>query len=266
MNRFKVCYPDANNFNRVIKVKKLDDWNTQFVPLEKNIGYWIAEQPFYDDGFELFKNVVSSFPIQKDNSHPDNFDPNPFDTIHLPDWATMNVCFLLRDFYFKHITDKVYDPQIHEWGNLYFKDRSRPIKCWRMPHIDYVHGIVANLWFTDHDLTDSSTKLYYYTGKMRNDIYDFQVDQDHPMHKEWRALSEFPTRLDSWYNPPEDEMRRWGFELVGETPTKAGTMTMYQSNISHNPFISENVDFRWSHAFAFSHEAPDQLYIRDIFK
>ncbi len=265
MREFKVCYPDANNFRNIIKPKSVDKWEAEYVKLDKDTGYWIAESPFQDNGFELFKEFVGSFPIQKDNNHPDNFDPNPFDTIHLPEWAVMDACILLRDFYQKYMTTEVFDPQIHEWGNVYFKKRARPISCWRLPHTDYVHGLVANMWFTDHDIKDSSTKLYHYTGTMHKDIFDFQVDESHPMHKEWRAMSENPKRLDAWYNPPEDELRRWGFEHLGDAPCKAGTVVMYHASIPHNPFISENVDFRWSHCFAFSHDVPDVRRMRDIF-
>jgi hypothetical protein len=266
MNDFKFCYPDANNFNKVIKVKKLEDWKADYVDLGNGHGYWVAEAPFYDDGFEIFKNLVKSFPIQKDNNHDDNRDPNPFDTIHLPEWVANDVCFLVRDFYIKNFPTQMYDPQIHEWGNVYFKKRARPISCWRLPHIDYVYGMVANLWFTDHDIADSSTKLYNYTGRMLKDVYDFQLETDHPMHQEWREIAEVPRRLDAWYNPPEEELKRWGFEYIGETPTRAGTMTLYPANLWHNPFISDKVDFRWSHAFAFSHDIPPDLSIGDIFK
>lgn len=265
MREFKFCYPDANNFKNIIRTKSVDEWEVEYVKVDGDIGYWVAQSPFKDNGFDLFREFVGAFPIQKDNNHPDNFDPNPFDSIHLPEWAVIDMCILLREFYKKHVTDRLFDPQIHEWGNVYIKSRARPISCWRMPHMDYVHGIVANMWFTDHDIKDSSTKLYRYHGKMYKDIYDFQVDQDHPMHKEWVQMSEKPSRLNAWYNPPEEELRKWGFEDVGETPCKAGTLTMYNANISHNPFVSENVDFRWSHCFAFSHDVPEDIRMGDIF-
>lgn len=266
MNRFKFCYPDANNFNKVIKIKHLNDWQVEYIPLDHGLGYWIGENPFYDNGFELFRDLIGTFPIQKDNSHIDNFDPNPFDTIHLPEWISRDMCILVKEFYLKNITNKVYDSQIHEWGNVYFKERSSPISCWRLPHIDYVHGMVANLWFTDHPVADSSTKLYYYTGVMYNDVYDFQIDPAHPLYKEWISISQHPTRLPEWYNPSESELNHWGFEFIGETPCKEGTVTMYSANTWHNPYVSANINFRWSHAFAFSHDIPPELSMGDLFK
>lgn len=265
MKDFKICYPDANNFDKVIKIKNVNDWNVEYIKLNDSIGYWIAEDPFVDNGFELFKNLISCFPIQKDNNHDSNFDPNPFDTIHVPEWVSNRLCMLVRDFYHKNVRTDWFDPQIHEWGNVYFKNRSRPISCWRIPHIDYVHGIVANMWFTDHPLNESGTKLYQYKGKMYNEIYDFQIDETHIMHKEWREMSENPVRSDSWFNFSDDELLRWGFDLVGIVPNQVNTVTMYKSNVCHLAYISDKVDFRWSHAFAFSHELIPHT-MRDLFR
>ena len=55
---FKICYPDANTIDKVLKVKSLDDFATEYVDLGQGIGYWIADNPFYNDGFEIFKNLV----------------------------------------------------------------------------------------------------------------------------------------------------------------------------------------------------------------
>jgi len=266
MTDFKICYPDANTFSKVIKLKSLDDWKTEYVQLDREIGYWVAEHPFIDDEtFEIFKNLIAAFPIQKDNNHPDNFDPNPFDSIHVPEWVSQDICLLLKEFYLKHISTNIYDPQIHEWGNVYVKARARPLSCWRIPHIDYLHGLVANLWFTTHPLSESGTRLYRYHGTLTNDTFDFQVDQQHPRFEEWRALAEQPQRAPAWFNIPESELARWGYEYVGSAPNTAGTITMYEANICHTPHLTDAVDFRWSHAFAFSHILPPSLKMKDLF-
>jgi hypothetical protein len=103
---------------------------------------------------------------------------------------------------------------------------------------------------------DSGTKIYKYHGKMKDTIYDFQIDINHKMHREWKRLAEIPTRTNSWFNMPDDELSRWGFECLGIAPSREGTMTMYNSNVCHAAFISNNVDFRWSHTFGFSHLVP----------
>jgi hypothetical protein len=65
MINFKRCDPDANSFNQTIKYKPIKDWKFEFVELDYKVGYWIVDDPFLDDGFELFKNIINCFPIQK---------------------------------------------------------------------------------------------------------------------------------------------------------------------------------------------------------
>jgi hypothetical protein len=265
MINFNICYPDANTFSSVIRLKKLKSWQTQYIKLDKDIGYWVTESPFEDDGFELFRDLIAKFPIQKNNNDPNNFDPNPFDTIHVPEWIYKDLCFLIKDFYLQHTQTPIIDPQIHEWGNVYYREKAKPISCWRIPHIDYVHGMVANLWFTNLEPTHSSTKLYRYTGNMHGEIYDFQINEHHKMHQEWKEMAENPIRTASWFNMSDSELGRWGFEYLGEAPTKEKTMTMYHSNICHSAYIDNTVDFRWSHAFAFSHLLPKDTLLKEIF-
>lgn len=132
--------------------------------------------------------------------------------------------------------------------------------------MDYDHGMVANLWFTDHELRDSCTKIYKYHGKVHDLVYDFQIDTKHKMHEEWRSLSEVPKKSLEWFNANDDDLAKWGFEYLGSVPTKEKTLSMYKANVCHTPFISENVDFRWSHTFAFSHLIDNNLHLRDFFK
>jgi hypothetical protein len=266
MRKFNVCYPDANNFNNVIKLKSVDTWEAEYTKVDDDIGYWVAEDPFEDNGFELFKELVAQFPIVKDNNHPSNFDPNPFDSIHLPNWVYQNVSLLVRDFYIKHYNPSIVDPQIHEWGNVYYKEQSNPITCWRIPHVDYDYGMVGNLWFTGHTVEDSCTNLYKYTGKIIDMRYDFQVDESHPKFKDWLSLSRFPKRAEHWFNFDEDFLKEWGFELVGKAPCNERTMTLYNANVSHLAYISDNVDFRWSHTFAYSHLNMHDTLVKDIIR
>jgi len=266
MITFKRCYPDANNFNQIIKLKKIHDWKFEYVELGQGIGYWIVEDPFEDDGFDHFKNIINCFPIQKNNSLNSSTQPNPFDTIHVPEWVHKDLCLLVRDFYIKHCTINIVDPQVHEWGNVYFKNLIRPISCWRIPHIDYEYGMVANLWFTNHKLEDSCTKLYKYHGVIKDLRYDFQIDTTHKMHQEWKYIAENPKKNEGWFNADDNELKRWGFEYVGSAPTREKTLTMYNANVCHTPFISDDVEFRWSHTFAFSHLTEINFKISDIFK
>jgi hypothetical protein len=263
MINLKYCYPDSNNFHSVIEMKSVDELEYEYVDLGYGVGYWLVDNPFKNDSYEIFKNLIASFPIQIDNSYPEYRAPNPFDTIHLPEWIYKTPSGVIRDMYAKLITSDWYGPQLHEWGNVYYKERSRPITCWRIPHIDYVYGMVANLWFTGHDIQDSGTKLYKYHGTMHDEIYDFQVDTTHLLFEEWTSMSTTPTRADAWFNFSNEELSRWGFEYLGTAPSIEKTMTVYQANVHHTAYVSENVDFRWSHTFAFSHENPKR--VKDLF-
>jgi hypothetical protein len=62
------------------------------------------------------------------------------------------------------------------------------------------------------------------------------------------------------------ELKEWGFSLLAEIPTKKGTMTMYKANLHHSAFVSDSVNFRWSHSFAFSHEEPKEMFFKDLIK
>ena len=47
-------------------------------------------------------------------------------------------------------------------------------------------------------------------------------------------------------------------------PSVEGKMTMYKADISHAAVISSNVDFRWSHTFAFSDDFPPEVTMGDL--
>jgi hypothetical protein len=97
-------------------------------------------------------------------------------------------------------------------------------------------------------------------------VFDFQLDQTHPIFNEWRAIVESPKRAPAWFNMPESDLARWGFEYVGSAPNTAGSITMYEANICHTPHLTDAVEFRWSHAFAFSHILPPPFQMKDLFK
>ena len=250
--KFNVCYPDANEFDHVIKIKSLEEWNVEYVPLDKDIGYWVADNPFQNNGFEIYKKLIGTFPIQKKNNNLECVDPNPFATIHVPTWASKPIIKLIESFYVKHVNNFVSEAQFNEWGNVYQRD-ARPIDKFRIPHIDYESGIVGNLWFTDHPKDSSGTKLYRYKGKIIGLYYDFQIDSDHPLYRENLNRS---NRLESWKNFSTEEASYWGFEEVGMAPSIYSKITMYSANVCHAPYVAEHIDFRWSHTFAFFHRSP----------
>lgn len=256
INDFKVLSPSIVDFKNQIKIKNVDDWEFEYVSLSKNVGYWIAEAPFYDDGFEKYKNFVHQIPVWKLNTEYGLEDPNPMATIHLPPWSYSELCKLMKSFYIKQISNGVNqfnDELLEEWGNIYDSKIVNPLDCWRLPHIDYQSGVIGNLWFTDHSPTETGTVFYKYTGKFYGNYYDFHVDTEHPLHKEWKEWNKF-SRTNGWVNLTDDELEKWGFIKLGMAPTQYGKMTLYETNIPHSVYIEETCKFRWSHCFSFSHK------------
>jgi len=265
INDFTILKPSMVRFNDLIKIKSLDDWEYEYVSLDKGIGYWIADSPFYGDGFDLYKKFVSQCPIWKLNNEDSLEDPNPMATIHLPPWAAKNIIDLLKDFYCSSLRkgDKSFIDEKHEeWGNIYDSSIVRPHDCWRLPHIDYQSGIIGNLWFTAHSKKETGTILYKYLGKFYGNYYDFHVDDSHPLHKEWKEMDKMK-RTEGWNNLSDDELEKWGFVKLGMAPTYQGKMTIYEANVPHSVYIEDTCKFRWSHSFAFSHKPP--LKNLDIF-
>lgn len=236
--------PSSVYFDDVIKLKPLE---YEEIKLTKKISYWNINDPFFNDGFEKFREFISCNPIWRMNNEDELEDTNPFSTIHLPTFSTNQIFNLLTLFVRKNLNIN-YQLNYNDWGNLYFKDKCRPIKKWRLPHMDYVGGIVANLWLTDHLSKDSGTILYEYTGKTHGIFYDFQIDESHKLYKEWHNFGN-RDRQNFWSNFSTDEALYWGFNPVGLVPSKYNCMTCYLPNISHTPFISNHIDFRWSHTF-----------------
>lgn len=252
---FKIFNPNYLDFPKEIRVKHIDDWKYEYFKLTDNIGYWLAESPFYDDGFEKFKSFVSQCPICHLNNEEMCDDSNPFSTIHLPHWSYSAIIDLLKQFYDREIygNSYIHNPSQSEWGNIFDSSISKPLKWSAFPHLDYAYGIVGNMWFTNHNLEDTGTALYEYSGKIYNIHYDFMVDKSHPLYEDWQKIYN-NERSSNWLTISQNELEKWGFKRVGIVPTKYNGMSLYKSNVPHNPYITERCKFRWSHTFAFSHE------------
>lgn len=251
--KFNYCWPDANHFKDLVKLKSLNKMDIERVDLDHGISYWVLNDVFKDDGFNFIKDVIGSFPIQKDNTYDDVDDSNPFDTIHLPLWAYQDVCFMLRDLYVKSLNIDYTEHDCLEWGNIFQRERSKPIKAAVLPHTDYPKGIIGNLWLDQNGSSQSGTKLYHYRDKFINGKYQFMVDSNHKLHNQYVELLN-EGRADSWFNFSDKELDQWGFDYVGFAPTEVNTITVYKANVCHSPFIPDDISFRWSHTFAFVHD------------
>lgn len=257
-HNFKRCYPNANQFRDVIKVKSLEDWKVEYVQLDKEIGYWISDSPFYGDGFELYRDLVSCFPIVKDTNLEGCKDANPFATIHLPEWCCIDLFLLIKSFFEDKLPFHL-NMNFSEWGNLYFNDEARPYDYFRLPHCDGPNGIVSNFWFTNHSVDECGTVLYRYHGKIikgpdKKLYFDYQADKNHPLFDECKELALSQKRFDRWTPLTLDEEKYWGFERVGIAPSYENTMTIYNTEVSHSPYVGPTCHFRWSHAYSITYE------------
>lgn len=247
---FTRCIPDRDSFNQVVSVKSPIEWNVEEVELDYGVKYWVADNPFTGDGLDLFMDVVKSFPICADTNYDHCDHGNPFATIHLPEWAVVQLCVLIKDYFL------IGSPaNLGEWGNLYFREDCRPWDYFRLPHCDGPRGMIGNLWLTDHNPEDRGTIIYKYHGKHTEFpngemFFDYQVDPEHYLYDECKHLSANKKRLSHWNNLTEEEEQYWGFERLAVIPAQKGTITLYEPSTPHAPFISDKVDFSWSHTFA----------------
>jgi hypothetical protein len=246
LNNFKFCQPDAFTFSDWIKIKSIHEIDFEYTYFDTDIGYWTISSPFHDNGFELFQNLVGQFPIEK---HTNSIEPNQFCCIHLPYWITNNMLFLIKEFFDSHVRKYYNNYSFGEWGNIFIREMIKPLKCYSLPHFDHKIGIVGNLWFSDHS-GDRGTYLYKYTGKIHGDYYDFQIDPEHKKFNEYRMLVESKDRYSEWINISDSECEEWGFVQLGLAPAKKNTITLYESSVSHSPFISNKCNYSWSHTFA----------------
>jgi hypothetical protein len=249
---FTYLDPDENSYKP--NILTAEQWNLEYIKLTDKTGYWTGNHPFCSDkDFEEFRNLIGNYPVCKSNNHEGCNDPNPFATIHLPTWISGPVVNIVKDFYHNNYPGEVKNINLREWGNLFERDKMRPVEIFRIPHVDSPAGLVCNMWFSEHEPNLSGTNLYEYKGKTYGDYYDFMVDDNHPLYKEWSEHSK-SLRNPGWRNFTLEEADYWGFDLVGIAPVRNKGVTLYEASVPHAPYINDSIDYRWSHTFAYSFE------------
>ena len=221
--------------------------------------YWIVRNAFRD--LEQFKDILKCYPIEDMNNEPGVTHPNPFIVHHIPYWIFFHISEEVRNFiilnHFKTGKDfTLPNERLSKWGNIFSRKDSRPLRHSNLPHVDFSgeSGFIANLWLTEHEPGETGTKIFSYYGDYDERGYDFQYDPKHHLHQQW--LDHYGSGLDlldGWKNFDADDMWKWKFKCIGYAPAEYGTMTIYNANIPHTPWIPDSVDYRWSHCFDFKY-------------
>tara|TARA_B100000287_G_scaffold425236_1_gene471210 strand:- start:4568 stop:5401 length:834 start_codon:yes stop_codon:yes gene_type:complete len=240
-----------------------EEWKFKF-----HSWYWEVWDIFQPGGLDLFKNIAYCYPIEDVNNQDKAHDHNPFQVHHLPFWITQPLCEEVRAFvikeHFKQGRDLEFiDERLSEWGNIYWKDDCRPVCHSRIPHVDFPvdEGWIGNLWLSKHDEGETSTNIYQFQGAIDEGRFDFQLDPRHHRYTEWHEwVGDGRNHIKQWENLSTREAIHWGFIKKASAPCEYGTMTIYNGNIPHCPYIADSVKWRWSHCFGFKYKSLARVF------
>ena len=234
----------------------------------KHANYWLVTKLFKEGGLDLFKAMAKCYPIVDKNNDDDHIDHNPFQVHHMPLWFATPICDMVREFvlreHFKQgpEMDLIHERQL-EWGNIYIKGECRPLTNSYIPHVDfpYEEGWIGNLWLSEHEEKETETRLYEYKGEVSEGRYDFQLDSRHHRYKEWHDwIGKGNKHVEGFQNLSPEQAFHWGFKPVGAAPCRYGTMTIYNANTPHCPFVADSVEWRWSHCFGFKYKSLARMF------
>lgn len=235
-------------------VKPFDEWNWTH-----HGHYWRIRDMFYE--LDKFIEVLKCYPIEDMNNADSADDPNPFAQTSIPYWIFAPIAEQIRNFiivnHFKQdVSFSLPNERLSEWGNVYSKKHSRPVGCWQMPHRDFAtdEGFIGNLWLSHHEPNETGTAFFDYKGTIDEGRYDFQIDPNHHRYKEWHSWhGSGADHDDRWINFDKRKQLHWGFNQRAVAPAEFGTMTLYDANAIHAPYIPDSVEWRWSHCFGFKY-------------
>ena len=230
--------------------------------------YWVVRDIFKEGGLDLFKEIAKCYPIVDANNHDKDFDHNPFMVHHLPYWITQPLCeavreFVIREHFGQGPEMELIDERLSEWGNIYHKDECRPLVNSYIPHVDFPddEGWIGNLWLTEHEEGQTTTNIYEYKGEIDQGRYDFQLDPRHQRYKEWHEwVGDGKNHVEGFNNLDPKQAYHWGFRKVASAPCRYGTMTIYNANVPHCPFIADSVQWRWSQCFGFKYKSLARVF------
>jgi len=230
--------------------------------------YWIVNKLFKDGGLDLFKEMAECYPIVDRNNDDDHVDHNPFQVHHMPLWFTTPISEAVREFvlreHFKQGPEmQLIDERLSEWGNIYIKGQCRPLVNSHIPHVDFSkeNGFIGNIWLSEHEEGTTATNIYEYKGEIDEGRYDFQLDTRHQRYQEWHEwVGDGRNHVDGFQNLSSKDAFHWGFKKIAAAPCRYGTMTIYNANIPHCPFLDDSVEWRWSHCFGFKYKSLSNVF------
>jgi len=230
--------------------------------------YWIVTKLFKEGGLDLFREMAKCYPIVDKNNDDDHIDHNPFQVHHMPLWFTTPIAEAVREFvlreHFKQGPEmELLDERLSEWGNIYIKGECKPLINSHIPHVDFSkeNGWIGNLWLSKNDREETATNIYEYKGTIHEGRYDFQLDPNHQRYKEWHEwIGDGTNHTDGFQNLDSKTAFHWGFKKLASAPCDEGTMTIYNGNIPHCPFVADSVEWRWSHCFGFKYKSLSNVF------
>lgn len=232
-------------------MKDIFSLNIKEFSLSNDIKYWIVYNIFDNNEIKIIENFFEKQNYNLNNNH---LMENPLLLKHNYEIPYINYFkSILKNITIKYNTtlrnkDYIYTDYYKFWINSYNSFISKKSKqSVFIPHIDDSAGIVGNYWLSKN-LESSGTKLFKYNGNiyyMTNDdksrfIYDENFD-----YKLFDPIIEY----NKWYNIDNQILEKNNLIFQGIVPCVYNSITIYNANVPHIPFINENIVKRNSISF-----------------
>tara|TARA_B110000259_G_C13994671_1_gene393944 strand:- start:612 stop:1319 length:708 start_codon:yes stop_codon:yes gene_type:complete len=232
-------------------MKDIFSLNIKEFSLSNDIKYWIVYNIFDNNEIKIIENFFEKQNYNLNNNH---LMENPLLLKHNYEIPYINYFkSILKNITLKYNTtlrnkDYIYTDYYKFWINSYNSFNSKKSKQnVFIPHIDDSAGIVGNYWLSKN-LESSGTKLFKYNGNiyyMTDDdkslfIYDENFD-----YKLFDPIIEY----NKWYNIDNQILEKNNLIFQGIVPCVYNSITIYNANVPHIPFINENIVKRNSISF-----------------
>tara|TARA_B110000114_G_C15045407_1_gene378938 strand:+ start:18 stop:725 length:708 start_codon:yes stop_codon:yes gene_type:complete len=232
-------------------MKDIFSLNIKEFSLSNDIKYWIVYNIFDNNEIKIMENFFEKQNYNLNNNH---LMENPLLLKHNYEIPYINYFkSILKNITLKYNTtlrnkDYIYTDYYKVWINSYNSFISKKSKQnVFIPHIDDSAGIVGNYWLSKN-LESSGTKLFKYNGNiyyMTDDdkslfIYDENFD-----YKLFDPIIEY----NKWYNIDNQILEKNNLIFQGIVPCVYNSITIYNANVPHIPFINENIVKRNSISF-----------------